>query len=282
MRHWIKRIAVCALTVLAVGLAFSWWAVKQTRHVPEFYQRATSVDQVSKPMSGRVVMRTHSGSGKSVSSTLTDDSLLVGKSPLAGKSWTAVFTVEEINAWLSEELPTTFPQLLAKGATDPRICIEDGRVLAAARYKTQRLDLVISCELVVELTEEPNMLALRVKYLRAGALPIPLSSFLTGISKEAARGDVDIRWDDTESGPVALVKVPSEHPRYVTNPVLVESVSLVDGAMVLSGNTGPLAFETFRPLGPLYRFVSYRPGEKDSDQPSRVSSTGKTGSTLIR
>ena len=109
--------------------------------------------------------------------------------------------------------------------------------------------------------------------------PWKLKPFLTGISKEAAKGDVDIRWDDTEAGPVALVKVPSEHPRYVTNPVLVESVQLVDGALVLAGNTGPLAFETFRPHGPLYQFVSYRPGENESDHADRISSNHDAEST---
>lgn len=270
MRRWKKRITVSALIVLTIGISLSWWAVKQTRHVPAFYQRATSAFDTSAPPTGRVVMETSVDSAQSPTDTP------------AIESWNAVFTVEEVNAWLADELPTSFPQLLARGATDPRICIENGRVLAAARYKTQRLDLVISCELAVELTEEPNMLALRVKHLRAGALPIPLTSFLTGISKEAAKGDVVIRWDDTESGPVALVKVPSQHPRYVTSPVLVESVKLINGALVLSGNTGPLAFETFRPHGPLYRFVSYRPGENNNDQSSRVSSRDNAESTMIR
>jgi hypothetical protein len=270
MRRWIKRIAMTAFAVLIVGAAFSWWAVKQTRHVPEFYQRATGVAKAGTSSTGRVRIDTR------VESLISDS-----HEPVV-ESWSAVFTVDEVNAWLSKELPTTFPQLLAKGATDPRICIQDGRVLAAARYKTKRFDMVISCELAVELTEEPNMLALRVKHLRAGALPIPLTSFLTGISKEAAKGDVDIRWDDTEAGPVALVKVPSEHPRYVTSPVLVESVQLIDGALVLAGNTGPLAFKTFRPLGPLYQFVSYRPGENDSDQADRVAAKNGSESTVIR
>ncbi len=270
MRRWIKRITTIAVMVLIVGLSCSWWAVQQTRHIPEFYQRATGTAESGKQSCGEILLET---SAKSEFDSSDEPGFA---------SWSAIFTVDEVNAWLAKELPTSFPQLLAQGATDPRICIEDGRVLAAARYKTQRLDLVISCELAVELTEEPNMLALRVKHLRAGALPIPLSSFLTGISKEAAKGDVDIRWDDTHAGPVALVKVPSEHPRYVTSPVLVESVQLVDGALVLSGNTGPLAYQTFRPLGPIYQFVSYRPGENNNDQSARISSQDDSDSTMIR
>jgi hypothetical protein len=274
MRHWIKRVLISTLAVLGIGFAFSWWAVKQTQHVPEFYQRATSSADGRSRLSGQVVLET------AVSST---GDRVGGESvgPQA-KSWTEVFTVDEINAWLTKELPTSFPQLLAQGATDPRICIENGRVLAAARYRTQRFDMVISCELEVELTAEPNMLALRVKHLRAGSLPLPLTSFLTGISKEAAKGDVDIRWDDTEAGPVALVKVPCEHPRYVTTPVLVESVRLVDGALVLAGNTGPLAFRTFRPHGPLYQFVSYRPTHSDSDQPADMAAGGVSEALLVR
>ncbi len=270
MRRWIQRIAISAGIVVVTGLGISWWAVRQTQYVPEFYQRATSTEATGPRSSGRVLI-----------DTTVQPILSSSDAPIAN-SWSAIFTVEEVNAWLSKELPTTFPQLLAKGATDPRICIVDGKVLAAARYQTQRLDLVISCELAVELTEEPNMLALRVKHLRAGALPIPLTSFLTGISKEAAKGDVDIRWDETEAGPVALVKIPSDHPRYVTSPVLVESVQLADGALVLSGNTGPLAYETFTPAGPLYRFVSYRPAENDSVQSGAGSSPDDLESSMIR
>ena len=131
---------------------------------------------------------------------------------------------------------------------------------------------MISCELVVELTEQPNMLALHVTDLRAGALPLPLSKFRRGISAEAAKGGVDIRWDETESGPTALVNVPSEHPGYVRKPVIVESVQLLEGSLMLSGHTGPLAHESYSPLGPIYRFVSYQPGENRKVKEVRISS----------
>jgi len=122
------------------------------------------------------------------------------------------------------------------------------------------------------------MLALHVHHLKAGALPLPLSNFLKGISNEAAKGDVDIRWDDTEKGPIALVTVPSEHPGYELAPVIVESIQLVDGNLLLSGHTGPLAHESYRPVGPVYQFVSYRPGENRNRQDSRLSSNQSSSS----
>ena len=267
MRRWFKRIAIALTLLMVISLAAAWWAVQQTQYVPEFYARATKTpslesDRASRQLAVEVEQ-------------LQVDAAMIG-------SWHATFGDDEINAWLTEELPKKFPQLLAKGASDPRIIIEDDRVLAAVRYKNRRIDTVISCELEVELTEEPNMLALRVKHLKAGALPLPLSNFLKGISKEAGKGDIDVRWDVTDAGPIALVTVPSEHPRYVSNPVIVESVQLVDGALILSGHTGPLARESYRPLGSVYRFVSYRPAENRNLQKSQLSSRRKPAAGKLR
>lgn len=267
MRRWIKRIAIAITILVVLGLPAGWWAVQQTQHVPEFYARATETPSL-------VTVRASQQLNVEMEQ-LQVDAATIG-------SWHATFGDDEINAWLTQELPKKFPQLLAKGASDPRIIIAEDRVLAAVRYKNRRIDTVISCELEVELTEEPNMLALRVKHLKAGALPLPLSNFLKGISKEAGKGDIDIRWDVTDAGPIALVTVPSEHPRYVSNPVIVESVRLVEGALVLSGHTGPLAREAYRPLGPVYRFVSYRPGENRQRQKSQLSSRRKPSARKLR
>jgi hypothetical protein len=265
MRRWIKRIVIALTLLLVIGLTAGWWAVEQTQHVPEFYARATE----PRP-----------GSTAPASRHLTQEVELLQNTVAKIGSWNATFSDSEINAWLIEELPKKFPRMLDKGASEPRLIIENDRVLAAVRYKNRRIDTVISCELEVELTEQANMLALRVKDLKAGALPLPLSNFLKGISTEAAKGDIDLRWDVTDSGPVALVTVPGEHPRYVSKPVIVESVQLVEGTLILSGHTGPLAHESYDPRGPIYRFVSYRPGEKRSRQ--RLSSKRKSTSGKLR
>jgi hypothetical protein len=267
MRRWTKVVAIAGTLIPLIGLSATWWAVEQTQHVPEFYERATSRLPASTVEASQHL--------KAEVQQLQSDAAMIG-------SWHASFSADEINAWLIEELPKKFPRLLAKGASQPRIVIEDGRVLAAVRYKDHRIDTVISCELQVELTEQPNMLAFRVQHLKAGALPLPLGNFRRGISKEAAKGDIDIRWDATESGPIALVTVPSEHPRYVNSPVIVESVQLTEGTLNLSGQTGPLARASYTPEGPLYRFVSYRPGENRKRQASRLSSRRKPGSQKLR
>ena len=265
MRRWINRIALALTLLLVICLTVLAWAVQQTQYVPEFYARATK----PRPPGSMKVTRQR---------TRKVERLRTSEAPIG--PWNAIFSDDEINAWLIEELPKKFPRLLAKGASEPRIVIEEDRVLAAVRYKNHHLDIVISCELEVELTEQPNMLALRVKDLKVGALPLPLGNFLKGISTEAAKSGLDIHWDVTDSGPVALVTVPSEHPRYVADGVIVESVQLVDHTLILTGHVGPLAHESYHPLGPLYRFVSYRPGENRSRQ--RLSSKRNPASGKLR
>ena len=265
MRRWAIRIAVSFVILLVViGLSGGWWALEQTQHVPEFYTRATD-DAPLEHRGGQPGLQEEV-------EQLQSDAAKIG-------SWNATFSDDQINAWLIEELPKKFPRLLASGASEPRIAIEDDRLLAAVRYKNRRIDTVISCQLSVELTEQPNMLALQVNHLKAGALPLPLSNFLKGITHEAAKGGVDIRWDDAQSGPIALVTVPSEHPGYVRAPVIVESIQLVDGSLILAGHTGPLRIESYSPLGPVYQFVSYRPGENRNRQDSRLSSNRPSSSS---
>lgn len=266
MQRWIKRIGWMSLCAAVGAMAASWWAVDQTQHVPAFYARAT--ERLPQPQTAEASRRLMADVER-----LQDDAARPG-------SWHAEFTDDRLNAWLIEELPKKFPRLLARGASEPRVVIEDGRMLAAARYKSSHIDTVISCELEVVLTEQPNMLALRVSDLRAGALRLPLNRFLKGISKEAAKGQVDVRWDLTEEGPVALLNIPGKHPDYVHEPVVVESVQLAEGRLLLAGHTGTLAREEFEPRGPVHRFVSYPYGSKRSRQGNLASESVESSEQL--
>ena len=268
MRRWLFRISMTMGIVVGFATFASWWAIRQTRYVPEFYSRA----QERLPIKTREASRRMSEDV----TRLKDDAARIG-------SWRAVFSDAKINAWLVEEFPKQFPKLFARGASDPRVVIEDDRVLVAARFKDRRFDTVVSCEVSAELTEEPNLIAVRVKNLRAGALRLPLNPFLKGITREAASGDVDIQWDFTETGPVALVTIPSEHPKYVRSPVIVESLQLGDGKARLAGHTGPLAHQVFEPDGPIYQFVSYRqPTSRNRHDPAAPSRNGPRSTRSIR
>ncbi|TWU15859.1 hypothetical protein [Allorhodopirellula heiligendammensis] len=233
----VSGVAVCGA---------SWWAVAQSQQVPDFYKRARSQSQANVEIARNQFQH---------------DVEQVRKQSLRGGFWKASFGEDEINAWVQSEFPERFERLLAHGVTEPAIAIENGELFAAARYVSSGWDTVISCRLSVEMTEEPNLLAIALSDLKAGALPLPLEPFVRKISKEAAIGDLDIRWDFTQDGPIALVKIPQEDPRFVIKPLVIESINLIAGQLQLDGRGGQDAANEYQPRGPLHRFVSYRTRE---------------------
>ncbi|TWT53449.1 hypothetical protein Pla22_10780 [Rubripirellula amarantea] len=260
MRKLSKRLTLVALVIMGLISCSSWWAVQQTKHVPDFYARATQQGASTHLARERLDAEVRQ---------LQKDVARLG-------SWRAAFSDQQINAWLAEELPAKFPRLARCGAKQPRIMIDGEKIHAAVQFQHGRIDTVISCEVNVELTQQPNMIALRLSNLRAGALPLPLQNFLGGITREAARGGLDVRWDMTETGPIALVTIPSEDPRYVYRPAVIETVNLVRGAMYLSGHAGDEAVDAFMPSGPLHQFVSYKPGKKETLQVSQLPGSSRS------
>lgn len=247
-RKTVRRLlGIVLLTIVIAGAAFgcsAYWALQKTQEVPDFYLQAANrmpnnVGEASRELENEV-------------EELTAQVGRVG-------GWAATFTEAQINAWLVHQLPKEFTKALPAGVAEPRVVIEDGKILAAARYKDKRIETVISFELVVQVTPEPNVLAIEVRQLKAGALPLPLGRFVEHISKRAAKDNLEVRWDTNASGlPIALLTVPSTHRGYVRTPVIVESVTMSQGQIRLTGHTGPEARVSYQPQGPIYRLASHR------------------------
>lgn len=238
--HWITGFLLLLLTA---GGTATWWAWSQTNHVPEFYKRARN-------QSGDV--------GEVARTALRHDVRQAQKDAQRNFYWNASFSEEEINAWLQEELPGRFERLVTHGVSEPAIALENGQLLAAARYTSKRWDTIVSCRLSVEMTEEPNLIAIALSDLKAGALPLPLDPFVRKISKEAALGDLEVRWDFTERGPIALVTIPPDDENYMLSPLIIESINLIAGQLELGGRAGDRASREYSPRGPVHRFVSYQ------------------------
>ena len=248
MRRWIKRLCLLLAILAIFGSGIAWWALQRAQQVPEFYTKAKQqmpVDLLA------------------ASETLKLDVEKLQDSAAQPGSWLATFTEEQINAWLVGELPKEFPRMLPAGVEEPRIVIENDRILAAARLKNSHIDTVISLVLKVKLTQQANVLAVRVEQLRAGSLPLPIQRFLRGISAEAKKSNIDVVWDMDSAGPVALVSVPGEHPRFVTTPVIIESLAMQAGHVNLAGHSGPEAWDAYIPRSPTYQLASARIVRKD-------------------
>lgn len=241
-RRLIKRMMAIGLLLLVGFVAIGGWAHRQTKKVPEFYERAVTLPPPEQLAQSSEQLQAN------VEKLQTD----VHESG----EWQASFATEQVNAWLIEQLPLRFPKLQAKGVQDPRVLISEDTLTAAARYKDPRLNAVLSCQLRVRLTDQPNRLAIYVDSIHAGALPLPLSQFKSKIARFAERAGLELTWETRESETVALVDVPSRYPGLDNQLVMIESIELSDDGLHVAGRTGDLDQLAFSPQGPIYEIAS--------------------------
>ena len=178
-------IIVVGSLVLILGI-FATTLYFASQHVPHFYRDALK----SEPARQQIA----------------SDELLQNATALASHAhhqgrWASVFTAEQINGWLAVDRQKNYPDLLPPEIVDPRVRIGPGLMTIACRYQQGKVSLVVS--LNVELyVPEPNVLALRIKNVRAGAIPLPLSQVLDGVAKAAEDMNLRLRWAQSQGDPV--------------------------------------------------------------------------------
>jgi len=208
-------VVACLLLVALVGALILWRAALV---VPDFYAQALAASETTR--------REHSDA--MLQKTIT----LVGDVRRSGE-WEALFTEAEINGWLAVDLVENHSQSLPPEVADPRIVVTDGGLLMGCRARTGGVETVLSLAVDAYLTE-PNVLALRVRSARAGAIPLPLGDVLDQIAATAHRSGMRVQWQQAGGDPVALVRLNWE---VKDRPVIVESLEVGSGEIYLAGST---------------------------------------------
>ncbi len=222
MRIYVRYLIVAFVLLAAVAGAGGLLLYSASRHEPRFYQQALQIEPEQQREAG---------------DALEQSVLQLHNSARDEGRWEAVFTEAQINGWLAADLPEKFPQMLPAGTEQPRVLIDPEQIKIACRYQRGKVNTVVSFNLSVHLTTEPNTLAVRVSKVRAGALPVPLKRFLEPITKAGAESDIDLRWSQDGGDPVALVTVPHRHEDYAHNLIYLESIEMRSGEIALAGRT---------------------------------------------
>lgn len=218
----LLKIALLLLLVLAViGAGVAATLYRATQQVPDFYEHALQLEPETMKKAGDELERRMLA--------LQNDIHQDGH-------WQAVFTVEQINGWLAADLDEKFPGLLPNGVQDPRVAIVDGQLRVACRHEGSGLNAIISFTLEPYLTQNPNEVAVRIRELRAGSLPLPMTKALERISKAANRADLRLQWAQEDDDPVALLTLPSSRPELRRN-YRVDELAIEEGAIVVTGHT---------------------------------------------
>jgi len=220
------RGALFLLILLATAAGAGTYSFYQAaQHEPAFYRQAMRIEPQQQAQAGN---------------ELEQEVLELRNEVTSAGTWEAVFTEDQINGWLAADLPVKFPGMLPRGVDSPRVAIHDGEINVAARYEDKLVKSIVSVALDVCLTEETNTMAVTIKRIRAGMLPVPIRQFLDKIARTAAKGEIPLRWSQTEGDPVALVTIPCSRSDYAHRAIFVETIELREGAVFLAGRTDDL------------------------------------------
>ncbi len=223
----IWRVAIVTILVLAiVGAAVFYGLFRATQHQPEFYVQALEIEPQVLEVAGDEMEK--------IVLDLRNEVRRDGE-------WEASFTDEQINGWLASDLPQSFPEALPPHVSEPRVSLIPDLVQVAFRYHSERFSSVVSLGFSVQLTGQPNEIALRIRRLRAGALPLPaVEQWKQELDRELAGAGVPLKWEKAEGDDVAVISLPVEHEQFNGQRMLLETIQLRDGVVYLSGRTEPV------------------------------------------
>lgn len=220
MKRWLQLGLGLASLLLVIAAAAMFLVQRASQHVPEFYAEALKAD----PGQQRIASQRMTKAAAALASDLKREG-----------GWQAVFTEEEINAWLAVELVERHGDLLAAAVSAPRLKIEPDNLTLAFRYRDGRRSVVVSLSVDAYLVE-PNVVALRIRKARAGSLPLPLDKILREVSKSTAQLEWQIEWRQAGGDPVAQITIPALGARK-NRQAQIETLRLESGKIVLAGST---------------------------------------------
>lgn len=152
--------------------------------------------------------------------------------------WQATFTDRQINGWLASGAKNgqRVPKSLPKSVKDPRVKFEPNLARIACRVKTSKLNSALFIGVDIQLTDNPNELAVHLHECRAGWWPIPVEQIKKVVDKTAAKANLPLRWVEVDGEEIALIQVPERNDE-IEGRLVLETVEIREGEVHLSGTT---------------------------------------------
>ncbi|MFM7845675.1 MAG: hypothetical protein ACKPEY_15800 [Planctomycetota bacterium] len=219
-------VPVVLLIVLLVGATVHW----ASRRVPDFYLAAKR--QITQP--------NESSAAAPLDRLDWEKRFLDWHNDLRQKdTWQLVIKSQELNHWLLQDLPNKFPQALPAEVQEPVVAIDSHGIRLGFHYRDERLDTVLWVECEPFLTRDPREIALQVKRVRAGWLPISPQQVIDQLTRAARLQQLPLRWDQSGGNPVAILRLPERYPQLDNRQITLEAITLAPDQLTVTGHAKP-------------------------------------------
>jgi hypothetical protein len=218
MRKTKKRALTVGLILLLIATipVLAWISLT---HKPGFYRAVVRLPRGQREVGARRFMA---------------QSLQLRNDICNEPTWEAIFTDQEVNAWLAEDLVTHFADQLPPEVHEPRVVFEVDRVTLAFQLESGPLSSVIWV-VARPHVPEANVIELTLEKIRAGVLPVPADRILDRITEHAQSHGLDVHWRRGADGlPIAAIRYTPDTER---DDVKLEQVQIQHGQIRLAGRS---------------------------------------------
>ncbi|MEX0718694.1 MAG: hypothetical protein WD066_19020 [Planctomycetaceae bacterium] len=214
LRRRLIQFVIACLVVAGIAAGSFWWGLRQ---VPDFYQRALA--------------RHPDPEMRQESAKEFDQRAwrLVAELQHA-REWSEEFLQDDVNNWLAEELHSKYPELVPPGIEQPRVMLREGDVQIGFRYEDSQFQGIISLE-VRPWVPEANLLAIEVRSVKAGLIPIPLDQVIEEVTRRIQSSGWRVEWKEVGGNDVLLVHL----DRGASEQPVLERIDLAAGSVRISG-----------------------------------------------
>ncbi len=208
------------LLLLIAAVGFVYYTSQQQ---PEFYTAA---------------MKQEADQNRAMGSRMETTALELYNSALYPSTWEGSVSEMEINGWLASELPAKFPELLPENIKDPRVLLAANELTIACRCRYKDLQGILVGKFDLFCTEQTNQVAVRIRSIRLGVLPFPVTQFADVITDVLRKSGYESSWSTHDGDPLLLVTMPEDHlVIHDSFRIVVKSFDIKDKALHISGET---------------------------------------------
>jgi hypothetical protein len=259
----LRKRATIAGVVASLALLFPAAAWLSLTHEPTFYRALVA----SVPREQR----------EAKAKRFVASSLQLRNDITNERDWQAVFTDQEVNAWLAEDLITFFADQIPPEVHEPRVAFGPDRITLAFQLDRGPIRTVIWVVAQARIPED-NVLALTFEKIRAGVIPISAERLMGPITARAREQGVDVRWSREDDLPVATIRF---GPDQGSSDVVLERLSVRQGQIRLTGRSDRLQGAYLTPTLPDRRVLqlNFPRRNRHAGRPSSSANQSSTGPT---
>lgn len=150
------------------------------------------------------------------------------------KEWFLQLREDHINSFFAEESRQgKAGKILPDFLQNPRLSMEHDRLRFAFRLGAGKISTVVSADLKLWLAkDEPNVLAIQINSLKAGAIPVSMISVFDKMLDHARQNGIDANWYRYKGSPVAVIRFQADQARPT---MLFQALEVEKGAIVIRG-----------------------------------------------